>query len=225
MVTAVKRGCGLTRTDDSAIMTVAEMKSLRNNVGSEEFEHRIGLHCKELFDLNEHGFFDGFKFIKSELFEDVVVDDPNVEKPDTVYKIVYKCANRDDGYDYSITVSFDGSVMFGPKVVNIFKGARFGDKFVTEKGDVVIYEKQNLPVEYRGCAIGSHILMSKYKMFYAYDNGEIIGNNSIDSNVVGRLSDEDLDIVKAYVKKELGDKDVDGYMQGFIDGYNNCVIL
>ena len=39
------------------------------------------------------------------------------------------------------------------------------------------------------------------------------------------LSDEDLDIVKAYVKKELGDKDVDGYMQGFIDGYNNCVIL
>ena len=61
-----------------------------------------------------------------------------------------------------------------------------------------------------------------------YDNGEFIGSreSSIDSNVVGRLGDEDLDIVKAYVKKELSDKDdVDGYMQGFIDGYNNCVIL
>ena len=202
-------------------MTLAEMKALRRDVDDEEFERRIELHCKELFDLNEHGFFDGFEFIKSKMFNDAVVDGSNIGK----YVIVYKCANRDDGYEYSITVSFDGSVMFGPKVVNIFKGARFGDKFVTEKGDVVIYEKQNLPVEYRGCAIGSHILMSKYKMFYAYDNGEIIGNNSIDSNVVGRLSDEDLDIVKAYVKKELGDKDVDGYMQGFIDGYNNCVIL
>ena len=202
-------------------MTLAEMKALRRDVDDEEFERRIELHCKELFDLNEHGFFDGFEFIKSKMFNDAVVDGSNIGK----YVIVYKCANRDDGYEYSITVSFDGSVMFGPKVVNIFKGARFGDKFVTEKGDVVIYEKQNLPVEYRGCAIGSHILMSKYKMFYVYDNGEIIGNNSIDSNVVGRLSDEDLDIVKAYVKKELGDKDVDGYMQGFIDGYNNCVIL
>ena len=203
------------------MMTLAEMKALRRDVDDEEFERRIELHCKELFDLNEHGFFDGFEFIKSKMFNDAVVDGSNIGK----YVIVYKCANRDDGYEYSITVSFDGSVMFGPKVVNIFKGARFGDKFVTEKGDVVIYEKQNLPVEYRGCAIGSHILMSKYKMFYAYDNGEIIGNNSIDSNVVGRLSDEDLDIVKAYVKKELGVKDVDGYMQGFIDGYNNCVIL
>ena len=202
------------------MMSVDEMKALRRDVDAEEFERRIELHCKELFDLNEHGFFDGFEFIKSKMFNDAVVDGSNIGK----YVIVYKCANRDDGYEYSITVSFDGSVMFGPKVVNIFKGARFGDKFVTEKGDVVIYEKQNLPVEYRGCAIGSHILMSKYKMFYAYDNGEIIGNNSIDSNVVGRLSDEDLDIVKAYVKKELGDKDVDGYMQGFIDGYNNCVI-
>lgn len=207
------------------MMSVDEMKALRRDVDNEEFEHRIGLHSKEVFDLNEHGFFDGFEFIKSELFEDVVVDDPNVEKPDTVYKIVYKCANRVDGCDYCITVSFDGSVMFGQKILNIFKGAMFGDKFVTEKGDVVIYEKQNLPVEYRGCVIGSHILMSKYKTFYVYDNGEIIGNNSIDSNVVGRLGEDDLDIVKAYVKKELGDKDDDGYMQGFIDGYNNCVIL
>ena len=66
--------------------------------------------------------------------------------------------------------------------------------------------------------------MGKCKTFYAYDNGEIISNNSIDFNVVGRLGDDDLDIVKAYVKKELSDKDVDGYMQGFIDGYNNFVI-
>ena len=66
--------------------------------------------------------------------------------------------------------------------------------------------------------------MGKCKTFYAYDNGEIISNNSIDFNVVGRLGDGDLDIVKAYVKKELSDKDVDGYMQGFIDGYNNFVI-
>ena len=75
--------------------------------------------------------------------------------------------------------------------------------------------------------IGSHFLMSKYKAFYVYDNGEFIGarNSSIDSNVIGRLDDDDLDIVKAYVKKELGDKDVDGYMQGFVDGYNNSVIL
>ena len=75
--------------------------------------------------------------------------------------------------------------------------------------------------------IGTHFLMSKYKAFYVYDNGEFIGgsDSSTDSNVVGRLGDDDLDIVKAYVKKELGDKDVDGYMQGFIDGYNNCVIL
>ena len=223
MVSAVKRGFGLTRTDDSAIMTVAEMKALRRDVGAVEFERRIGLHCKEVFDLNEHGFFDGFEFIKSELFEGVVVDGSG-DKRDV---IVYKCANRDDGYDYSITVSFDGSVMFGQKIVNIFNGARFGDKFVTEKGDVVIYGRRIDTESSGGRVIGSHFLMSKYKAFYVYDNGEFIGarNSSIDSNVIGRLDDDDLDIVKAYVKKELGDKDVDGYMQGFVDGYNNSVIL
>ena len=222
MVSVLKRGCGLTRTDDNVIMTVAEMKALRNVVGSEEFEHRIGLHCKELFDLNEHGFFDGFEFIKSELFEGVVVDGSG-DKRDV---IVYKCANRDDGYDYCITVSFDGSVMFGRKIVNIFKGARFGDKFVTENGDVVIYGRR-IDTESYGGRVISHFLMSEYKTFYVYDNGEFIGarDSSIDSNVVGRLGDDDLDIVKAYVKKELGDKDVDGYMQGFIDGYNNSIIL
>ena len=202
-------------------MTVAEMKALRRDVAADEFDKRIELHCKELFELNENGFFDGFEFIKSELVNDAVVEGSNLGK----YVIVYKCVNRDDGYDYSITVSFDGSVMFGPKVVNIFKNAMFGDKYVTENGDVVIYGREFGPVYYRECVVGSHFLMGKCKTFYAYDNGEIISNNSIDFNVVGRLSDEDLDIVKAYVKKELGDKDDDGYMQGFIDGYNNCVIL
>ena len=136
MVSAVKRGFGLIRTDDSAIMTVAEMKALRRDVDSVEFKHRIWLHSKELFDLNEHGFFDGFKFIKAELLEDAVVDD------DMRDVIVYKCEKRDEGYDYNITVSFDGSVMFGRKIVNIFKHARFGDKFVTEMGDVVIYGRR-----------------------------------------------------------------------------------
>ena len=41
MESAVKRGFGLTKTEDSTIMTVAEMKALRNNVCSEEFERRI----------------------------------------------------------------------------------------------------------------------------------------------------------------------------------------
>lgn len=223
MVSVLKRGFGLTRTEDSAIMTVTEMKALRNDVGSEEFEHRIWLHSKEVFDLNEHGFFDGFKFIKSELFEGGVVDVSKVKKD----VIVYKCENRDDGYDYCITVSFDGSVMFGQRVSNIFKGARFGDKFVTENGDVVLYGRRIDTESYGGRVIGSHFLMSKYKTFYVYDNGEFIGSreSSIDSNVVGRLDAEDLDIIKAYVKKELADKEDDGYMQGFIDGYNNCVIL
>ena len=222
-MSTVKRGFVLIEIDDSAIMTVTEMKALRNDVGSEEFERRIGLHCKEVFDLNEHGFFDGFEFIKSELFEGVVVDCSG-DKRDV---IVYKCANRDDGYDYNITVSFDGSVMFGQRVSNIFKGARFGDKFMTEKGDVVIYGRRIDTASHGGRVIGTHFLMSKYKAFYVYDNGEFIGgsDSSTDSNVVGRLGEDDLDIVKAYVKKELGDKDVDGYMQGFIDGYNNFVIL
>ena len=204
-------------------MTLAEMKALRRDVDDEEFERRIELHCKELFDLNEHGFFDGFEFIKSELVNDAVVDGSNFGK----WVIVYKCANRGDGYDYSITVSFDGSVMFGQRVSNIFKGARFGDKFVTENGDVVIYGRRIDTESCGGRAIGSHFLMSKYKAFYVYDNGEFIGgsDSSTDSNVVGRLDDDELDIVKAYVKKELADKDVDGYMQGFIDGYNNSVIL
>ena len=224
MVSVLKRGFGLIKTDEMSVMlTVAEMKALRNDVGSEEFERRIGLHCKEVFDLNEHGFFDGFEFINSELFKDVVVDGSG-DKRDV---IVYKCTNRDDGYDYNITVSFDGSVMFGQRVSNIFKHARFGDKFVTENGDVVIYGRRIDTESSGGRVIGSHFLMSKYKAFYVYDNGEFIGarNSSIDSNVIGRLDDDDLDIVKAYVKKELGDKDVDGYMQGFVDGYNNSVIL
>ena len=174
-----------------------------------------------MFDLNEHGFFDGFEFIKSELFEGVVVGD------DMRDFIVYKCEKRDEGYDYNITVSFDGSVMFGRKIVNIFKHARFGDKFVTEMGDVVIYGRRIDNEIYGGCVVSSHFMMSKFKTFYVYDDGEFVGarDSRIDSNVVGRLSDEDLDIVKAYVKKELTDKDVDGYMQGFIDGYNNSVIL
>ena len=203
------------------MMTLSEMKALRRDVGSEEFESRIELHCKELFDLNEHGFFDGFEYIKSELFEDVnLVDDMR----DIIF---YKCKKCDDDYEYCITVSFDGSVMFGRKITNIFKGARFGDKFLTENGDVVIYGRRIDTESCGGRAIGSHFLMSKYKAFYVYDNGEFIGgsDSSTDSNVVGRLGEDDLDVVKAYVKKELGDKDVGGYMQGFIDGYNNCVIL
>ena len=167
MVSAVKRGFGLTRTEDSGIMTVAEMKALRRAVAADAFDKRIELHCKELFELNENGFFDGFEFIKSELVNDAVVEGSNLGK----YVIVYKCVNRDDGYDYSITVSFDGSVMFGPKVVNIFKNARFGDKYVTENGDVVIYGREFGPVYYRECVVGSHFLMGKCKTFYAYDNG------------------------------------------------------
>lgn len=203
------------------MLTLAEMKALRMDVDNEEFEHKIGLHSKEVFDLNEHGFFDGFKFIKSRLFEDFIVGD------DMRDVIVYICDKYDDGYEYCITVSFDGSVMFGRKIVNIFKNARFGDKYVTEKGDVVIYGNRMDTTYVGGHAINSHFLMSQFKVFYVYDDGEFIGarDSRIDSNVVGRLGDEDLDIVKAYVKKELSDKDVDGYMQGFIDGYNNCVIL
>ena len=223
MVPVLKRGFGLTRTEDSAIMSVAEMKAVRNDVDSVEFKHRIWLHSKELFDLNEHGFFDGFKFIKAELLEDAVADDSKVKKD----VIVYKCEKRDEGYDYNITVSFDGSVMFGRKIVNIFKHARFGDKFVTEMGDVVIYGRRIDNEIYGGCVVSSHFMMSKYKSFYVYDDGEFVGarDSRIDSNVVGRLADEDLDIVKAYAKKQLSDKDVDGYMQGFVDGYNNSVIL
>ena len=222
MVSAVKRGFGLTRTDGSAIMTVAEMKALRRDVDAVEFEHRIGLHCKEVFDLNEHGFFDGFEFIKSELFEGVVVDCSG-DKRDV---IVYKCANRDNGYNYNITVSLNGSVMFWRKCMNIFKGARFGDKFVTDKGDVLIYQRR-METSHEGSGMGVHFLIGEYKIFYVYDSGEFADgiNSSIDTHVVGRLSDDDLDIVKAYVKKELADKDVDGYMQGFLDGYNNCVIV
>ena len=220
MVSTVKRGCGLTKTENSVIMTVAEMEALRRDVDTVEFKHRIWLHCKEVFDLNEHGFFDGFKFIKAEFLEDAVVGD------DMRDFIVYKCEKLDEGYDYNITVSFDGSVMFGRKIVNIFKHARFGDKYVTEIGDVVIYGNRMDTTYVGGHAINSHFLMSKFKVFYVYDDGEFIGarDSRIDSNVVGRLGDEDLDIVKAYVKKELGDKEVDGYMQGFIDGYNNFVI-
>ena len=220
MVTALKRGCGLTKTDDSAIMTVAEMKALRRDVDAVEFEHRIGLHCKEVFDLNEHGFFDGFEFIKSRLFEDFIVGD---DRRDV---IVYICDKYDDGYEYCITVSFDGSVMFGRKIVNVFKGARFGDKFVTDNGDVLIYQRR-METSNEGSGMGVHFLIGEYKIFYVYDNGEFADgiNSSIDTHVVGRLGNDDLDIVKAYVKKELSDKDVDGYMQGFLDGYNNCVIV
>ena len=222
MVSAVKRGFGLTRTEDSAMLTVAEMKALRRDVDSVEFEQRIGLHCKKVFDLNEHGFFDGFEFIGSELFEGVVVDCSG-DKRDV---IVYKCTNRDDGCDYNITVSFDGSVMFGRKIVNIFKHARFGDKFVTDNGNVLIYGQRSETTS-RGFDMGVHFLMGAHDMYHVYDNGEYVKGwaSFIDSCVVGRLGDDDLDIVKAYVKKELGDKDVDGYMQGFVDGYNNSVIL
>lgn len=201
------------------MLTVAEMKALRRDVAAYEFDQRIELHCKELFDLNEHGFFDGFEYIKSELFEDVVVGD------DVIDFIIYRCMGC-DGYEYNITVSFDGSFMYGRKIANIFKDARFGDKFVTENGDVLIYGRQT-DTSNGVSGLGCHFLMGKHKTYYVYDNGEYFKGCSshLDSNVVGRLSDEDLDIVKAYVKKELGDKDVDGYMQGFIDGYNNSVIL
>ena len=200
------------------MMTVAELKSLRRDVGSEEFERRVGLHCKELFELNENGFFDGFEFIKSELYEDWIVGD------DMCDVIFYRCTGL-DGYEYKIAVSFDGSVMFFRKLMNIFKGARFGDKFVTEKGEVLIYGRQTDSVY--GCDMGVHVLLGKRSVYEVYDNGECFKgwNSQLDADVVGRLSDEDLDIVKAYVKKELSDKDVDGYMQGFIDGYNNSVIV
>ena len=202
------------------MLSVDEMKALRNDVSSEEFERRIGLHCKELFDLNEHGFFDGVEYIKSELFEDVnLVDDMR----DIIF---YKCKKCDDDYEYCITVSFDGSVMFFRKLMNIFKGARFGDKFVTENGEVLIYGRQTDSV-YGGGDMGVHVLMGKRNVYEVYDNGEYFKGwtPQLDTDVVGRLSDQDFDIVKAYVKKELGEKDVDGYMQGFVDGYNNCVIL
>ena len=202
--------------------TVAEMKALLKDVGSEKFESILRLHCKKVFELNEHGYFDGFEFISSEVFEDVTLHGYDGKRD----AIVYKCAKRDDGYDYCITVSLNGSVMFGRKIVNVFKGARFGDKFVTDNGDVLIYQRL-METSHGGSGMGVHFLIGEYKIFYVYDTGEFAEgiNSSIDTHVVGRLSDDDLDIVKAYVKKELADKDVDGYMQGFVDGYNNCVIV
>lgn len=202
------------------MLTVAEMKALRRDVAADEFDKKIKLHCKELFELNEHGFFDGFKFIKSRVFEDFIVGD------DMRDVIVYICDKYDDGYEYCITVSFDGSVMFGRKIVNIFKHARFGDKFVTDNGNVLIYGQRSKTTT-KGFDMGVHFLMGAHDMYHVYDNGMYVKGwaSSIDSCVVGRLDADDLDIVKAYVKKELGDKAVDGYMQGFIDGYNNCVIL
>ena len=201
------------------MMTVAEMKALRRDVGSEEFERRIELHCKELFELNENGFFDGYEFIKSELYEDWIVGD---DMRDVIF---YRCEKRSDGYEYKIAVSFDGSVMFFRKLMNIFKGARFGDKFVTENGEVLIYGRQTDSVY--GCDMGVHVLMGKRSVYEVYDNGECFKgwNSQLDTDVVGRLGDEELDIVRAYVKKELANKDIDGYMQGFLDGYNNCVIV
>ena len=201
--------------------TVAEMKALLKDVGSEKFESILRLHCKKVFELNENGFFDGFEFISSEVFEDVTLHGHDGKRD----VIVYKCANREDGYDYNITVSLNGSVMFRRKIANIFKNARFGDKFVTDKGDVLIYQRR-METSHEGSGMGVHFLIGEYKIFYVYDNGEFADgiNSSIDTHVVGRLGDEELDIVKAYVKKELGDKVVDGYMQGFLDGYNNCVI-
>ena len=200
------------------MMTVAELKTLRSDVGSEEFERRVGLHCKELFELNENGFFDGFELIKSELYEDFIIGD---DMRDVIF---YRCEKRSDGYEYKIAVSFDGSVMFFRKLMNIFKGAQFGDKFVTENGEVLIYGRQTDSVY--GCDMGVHVLMGKRSVYEVYDNGECFKgwNSQLDADVVGRLTDEDFDIVRAYVKKELADKDVDGYMQGFIDGYNNFVI-
>ena len=202
------------------MLTVCEMKALRKDVGADDFEYRIWLHCKELFDLNSNGFFDGFEFIGSELFEDVIVAD------DMRDVIVYRCQKRDDGYDYCITVSFDGSVMFGRKIINVFKNARFGDKFVTENGDVLIYQRRT-QTSYGGSGMGTHFLMGEHKIFYVYDSGDFVegSNSSINTYVDGRLGEDELDVVKAYVKKELADKDVDGYMQGFVDGYNNCVIM
>ena len=202
------------------MMTVAELKTLRSDVGSEEFERRVGLHCKELVELNENGFFDGFELIKSELYEDFIIGD---DMRDVIF---YRCEKRSDGYEYNIAVSFDGSVMFFRKLMNIFKGARFGDKFVTENGEVLIYGRQTDSV-YGGGGMGVHVLMGKRNVYEVYDNGEYFKGwtSQLDADVVGRLGDEDLDIVKAYVKKELADKDVDGYIQGFIDGYNNSVIM
>ena len=202
--------------------TVAEMKALLKDVGGEKFESILRLHCKKVFELNENGFFDGFEFISSEVFEGVTLHGHDGKRD----VIVYKCAKRDDGYDYCITVSLNGSVMFRRKIVNIFKGARFGDKFVTDNGDVLIYQRR-METSHEGSGMGVHFLIGEYKIFYVYDNGEFLDgiNSSIDTHVVGRLGDEELDIVRAYVKKELADKDADGYMQGFIDGYNNCVIV
>ena len=202
------------------MMTVAELKTLRSDVGSEEFERRVGLHCKELVELNENGFFDGFELIKSELYEDFIIGD---DMRDVIF---YRCEKRSDGYEYNIAVSFDGSVMFGRKLMNIFKGARFGDKFVTENGEVLIYGRQTDSV-YGGGDMGVHVLMGKRNVYEVYDNGEYFKGwtSQLDADVVGRLGADDLDIVKAYVKKELADKDVDGYIQGFIDGYNNSVIM
>lgn len=202
--------------------TVAEMKALLKDVGIEKFESILRLHCKKVFELNEHGFFDGFEFISSEVLEDVTLHGHDGKRD----VIVYKCAKRDDGYDYNITVSLNGSVMFWRKCMNIFKGARFGDKFVTDNGDVLIYQRR-METSHEGSGMGVHFLIGEYKIFYVYDSGEFADgiNSSIDTHVVGRFGEDDLDIVKAYVKKELADKDTDGYMQGFLDGYNNCVIV
>lgn len=202
--------------------TVAEMKALLKDVGIEKFESILRLHCKNVFELNEHGFFDGFEFISSEVLEDVTMHGHDGKRD----VVVYKCAKRDDGYDYNITVSLNGSVMFGRKIANIFKGAQFGDKFVTDNGDVLIYQRR-METSHEGSGMGVHFLIGEYKIFYVYDSGEFADgiNSSIDTHVVGRLGEDDLDIVKAYVKKELADKDTDGYMQGFLDGYNNCVIV
>lgn len=165
------------------MMSVEEMKTIRRDVSSEEFDRRIRLYCKELFELNEHGFFDGLEFIKSGLFEDFIVGD------DMRDVIVYSCKGG-EGYNYCITVSFDGSVMLRRKITNVFKDARFGDKFVTENGDVLINGRQS-DGTYDGSGMGVHFLMGKHKVYYVFDNGEYVKGcaSLLDYHVVGRFGE------------------------------------
>ena len=100
--------------------------------------------------------------------------------------------------------------------MGLFDNAKFGDRFISMDGDIIIYQQKNYQ-----CDKYVHYVMNERMCYIVNDDGKYCGvGHPLD--IVSRLDDDD-DFITAVAVKEIGDsnkRDIEMFNKGFKKALN-----
>ena len=179
----------------------------------EEYVGLMRRHCQDVFDSNAYGYFDNLRLVTF-----------GFDVNECGVKMHFICTDGDDCRYDILLESIDGMRMEYKKCFNPMDNAKFGEKFLTVDGDVVIYyERKCTDDAHGGCSFTHKVLSSKYGIYEVDDKGHAAFTQA--SDVRCKVCDdvEESYAIKCYAKKEMR-SDSDEYERGFLDGYKSGVV-